>query len=177
MSDKLPDTTLRRNSRLVRRVVTWGAAAMLLMSAALLYMLTLATNNQALYEQDYALLFVLNMVVAALLFSAIAWIAFRLYQRWRAGRFGTRLLTKLAAIFVLVGLAPGLLIYGVSYQFVSRSIETWFDVKVEGALQAGLSLGRVTLETLAGDLFIKSRTAAPAPDDPGQGPTGLPLGQ
>ena len=175
MSDKLPDTTLRRNSRLVRRVVTWGAAAMLLMGAALLYMLTLATNNQALYEQDYALLFVLNMVVAALLFSAIAWIAFRLYQRWRAGRFGTRLLTKLAAIFVLVGLAPGLLIYGVSYQFVSRSIETWFDVKVEGALQAGLSLGRVTLETLAGDLSIKARTAATALDDPGQGPAELQL--
>ena len=175
MSDNLPDTTLRRNSRLVRRVVTWGAAAMLLMGAALLYMLTLATNNQALYEQDYALLFVLNMVVAALLFSAIAWIAFRLYQRWRAGRFGTRLLTKLAAIFVLVGLAPGLLIYGVSYQFVSRSIETWFDVKVEGALQAGLSLGRVTLETLAGDLSIKARTAATALDDPGQGPAELQL--
>lgn len=175
MSDKLPNTTLRRNSRLVRRVVTWGAAAMLLMGAALLYMLTLATNNQALYEQDYALLFVLNMVVAALLFSAIAWIAFRLYQRWRAGRFGTRLLTKLAAIFVLVGLAPGLLIYGVSYQFVSRSIETWFDVKVEGALQAGLSLGRVTLETLAGDLSIKARTAATALDDPGQGPAELQL--
>ena len=175
MSDKLPGGTLRRNSRLVRRVVTLGAAAMLLMGAALLYMLMLATNNQALYEQDYALLFVLNMVVAALLFAAIAWIAFRLYQRWRAGRFGTRLLTKLAAIFVLVGLTPGLLIYGVSYQFVSRSIETWFDVKVEGALQAGLSLGRVTLETLAGDLSLKARTAATALTDPGQGPAELQL--
>ena len=175
MSDKLPNNTLHRNSRLVRRVVTWGAVAMLLMGAALLYMLMLATNNQALYEQDYALLFVLNMVVAALLFSAIAWIAFRLYQRWRAGRFGTRLLTKLAAIFVLVGLVPGLLIYGVSYQFVSRSIETWFDVKVEGALQAGLSLGRVTLETLAGDLSIKARTAATALNEPGQGPAELQL--
>ena len=65
MSDKqLPDSTLRRNSRLVRRVVTLGSALMLLMGSALLYMLTQATNNQALYEQDYAQLFVLNMVVA-----------------------------------------------------------------------------------------------------------------
>ena len=175
MSDKLPGSTLRRNSRLVRRVVTLGAVAMLVMGTALLYMLMLATNNQALYEQDYALLFVLNMVVAALLLAAIGWIAFRLYQRWRAGRFGTRLLTKLAAIFVLVGLAPGLLIYGVSYQFVSRSIETWFDVKVEGALQAGLSLGRVTLETLAGDLSIKARTAAAALNDSGLEPAELQL--
>ena len=41
---------------------------------------------------------------------------------------------------------PGVLIYTVSYQFVSRSIESWFDVKVEGALDAGLNLGRGTLD-------------------------------
>jgi len=175
VSDKPSDSSLRRNSRLVRRVITLGSALMLLMGSALLYMLTQATNNQAMYEQDYAQLFVLNVVVAALLFAAIAWIGYRLYQRWRAGRFGTRLLTKLAAIFVLVGVVPGLLIYGVSYQFVSRSIETWFDVKVEGALQAGLSLGRVTLETLAADLSIKTRTAASALNEPGQGPAELQL--
>jgi nitrogen fixation/metabolism regulation signal transduction histidine kinase len=55
---------------------------------------------------------------------------------------------------------PGLLIYIVSYQFVSRSIETWFDVKVETALDAGLNLGRVTLDTLANDLANKTRGAA-----------------
>jgi nitrogen fixation/metabolism regulation signal transduction histidine kinase len=70
------------------------------------------------------------------------------------------LLVKLAAIFALVGLVPGVLIYVVSYQFVSRSIESWFDVKVEGALVAGLNLGRVTLDTLTGDLAKQSRVAA-----------------
>jgi nitrogen fixation/metabolism regulation signal transduction histidine kinase len=53
-----------------------------------------------------------------------------------------------------------MLIYVVSYQFVSRSIETWFDVKVEGALEAGLNLGRVTLDTLSTDLTGKTRAAA-----------------
>ena len=47
---------------------------------------------------------------------------------------------------------PGVLIYTVSYQFVSRSIESWFDVKVEGALDAGLNLGRGTLDALVTDL-------------------------
>jgi nitrogen fixation/metabolism regulation signal transduction histidine kinase len=50
-----------------------------------------------------------------------------------------------------------MLIYVVSYQFVSRSIESWFDVKVEGALDAGLNLGRVSLETLSDDLTNKVR--------------------
>ena len=55
---------------------------------------------------------------------------------------------------------PGLLIYVVSYQFVSRSIESWFDVKVEAALVAGLNLGRATLDTLSSDLSKQAGVAA-----------------
>ncbi|MRD49665.1 HAMP domain-containing protein [Caenimonas koreensis DSM 17982] len=126
----------------------------------LMFLLTQATNNRELYERNYGRLFVLNMVVAGLLLVVIAWIAARLFSRLRRGRFGSRLLVKLAAIFALTGLLPGLLIYVVSYQFVSRSIESWFDVKVEGALEAGLNLGRASLDALASDLAAKTRAAA-----------------
>jgi len=98
--------------------------------------------------------------VAVLLLLGLVWGLTRLIIRLRQGQFGSRLLVKLAAIFALVGLVPGVLIYVVSYQFVSRSIESWFDVKVEGALVAGLNLGRATLDTLSGDLAKQSRVAA-----------------
>ena len=75
-------------------------------------------------------------------------------MRLRQGKFGSQLLVKLALIFSWVGFAPGLLIYVVSYQFVSRSIESWFDVKVETALDAGLNLGRVTLDVCLPNLQI-----------------------
>ncbi len=153
--------SVRHSSRAVRRAVTLGAVCMVLIGTVLLYMLMQATNNRDLYERNYALLFYVNVAVAALLLLAIVWVSYRLYTRLRQGRFGSRLLVKLAAIFALVGFAPGLLIYVVSYQFVSRSIETWFDVKVEGALEAGLNLGRVTLDTLSGEFAQKVRTAAP----------------
>ena len=148
-----------RSSRTVRRAVTVGAAVMVLIGLLLLYLLTQATNNRELYERNYARLFVVNVVVATALGVAIAWAGYRLIARLRQGRFGSRLLLKLATIFALVGVVPGLLIYVVSYQFVSRSIESWFDVKVEGALDAGLSLGRVTLETLSAELANKARIA------------------
>lgn len=147
-------------SRAVRWGIVVGVAAMVAIGLVLLLLLTLATNNRELYEQNYARLFVLNVVVAGLLVGVILWMVIRLVLRVRRGRFGSRLLVKLAAIFALVGFAPGLLIYVVSYQFVSRSIESWFDVKVEGALTAGLSLGRTALDTLANDLANKTRTAA-----------------
>ena len=147
-------------SRAVRWGIVVGVAAMVAIGLVLLLLLTLATNNRELYEQNYARLFVLNVVVAGLLVGVILWMVIRLALRFRRGKFGSRLLVKLAAIFALVGFVPGLLIYVVSYQFVSRSIESWFDVKVEGALTAGLSLGRTALDTLANDLANKTRTAA-----------------
>lgn len=126
----------------------------------LLFLLMQATNNRELYEQHYAWLFGLNVLVASALLLVLLWMAIRLAVRWRQRQFGSRLLLKLAAIFGLVGVVPGLLIYVVSYQFVSRSIESWFDVKVEGALSAGVNLASVTLETVANDMANNTRAAS-----------------
>ena len=136
-----------------------GLSLMLGLGLVLFFLLMQATNNQAMYEDYYGSLFVLNIVVASLLVLAIAWLGNRLQQRFKQGKFGSRLLLKLAAVFALAGFVPGLLIYAVSYQFVSRSIESWFDVKVEGALDAGLNLGRATLDNLSADLATKTRAA------------------
>jgi nitrogen fixation/metabolism regulation signal transduction histidine kinase len=141
----------------------------------LLFLLTQATGNRELYERNYTLLFGLNVAVACLLVLVIGWMALRLALRLRRGRFGSRLLVKLAAIFALVGLLPGLMIYVVSYQFVTRSIESWFDVEVEGALAAGLNLGRATLDTLAADLGNKTRQAAIGLADIPDALVGVPL--
>ena len=152
--------TAARASKAVRWAVGVGAATMVAIGMVLLFLLTLATNNRALYERNYAWLFGVNVLVAVLLLGVLLWIAVRLTLRLRKGRFGSRLLVKLAAIFGLVGLLPGVLIYVVSYQFVTRSIESWFDVKVEGALVAGVNLARVSLESQAADMVAKTRTAS-----------------
>lgn len=164
-----------KSSRALRWTVGTGLATMVAIGLVLLFLLTQATTNREMYERNYARLFVLNVVVASLLLVVIVWIAYRLMQRLRQGKFGSRLLVKLAAIFALAGFAPGVLIYVVSYQFVSRSIESWFDVKVEGALDAGLNLGRVTLETLSNELASKARASASQLADIQDASAALPL--
>ncbi|MDA1329215.1 MAG: ATP-binding protein [Proteobacteria bacterium] len=126
----------------------------------LLFLLILATDNRQLYEEYFVWLLGLNVSVAVALGGVIAWLLWRLWQSWRSGRFGRRLLLKLAAIFALVGVLPGALVYVVSYQFVNRSIQNWFDVKVEGALVAGLNLGRNTVDLLSVQLTARTRAAA-----------------
>ena len=126
----------------------------------LAFVVSLTGEAPALYEQQFVWLFWLNIAVAVLLALVVLLAALRLVVRKRQGKFGTLLLIRLAGIFALVGVLPGALIYTVSYQFVSRSIEVWFDARVQGALDAGLDLGRGTLEALVADLGAKTRVAA-----------------
>jgi nitrogen fixation/metabolism regulation signal transduction histidine kinase len=136
-----------------------SAVAVLGASLVLAFVLSLSTTG-LISERHFVWLFWVNVVVAALLLLVIALAGMRLAQRWRRGKFGSRLLARLAGVLAVVGLVPGLLIYGVAYQFVSRSIDTWFDAQVASALDAGLALGRGTLEAAARDLAAKTRSAA-----------------
>jgi nitrogen fixation/metabolism regulation signal transduction histidine kinase len=148
---------MNRNARWVSWVI---GVAVVGVALVLAFVLSLTSPTEGFYERNFIWLFWLNVAVGGVLFVVIAVALIKLALRQRRGKFGTRLLTKLAGIFALVGLLPGLVIYTVSYQFVSRSIEIWFDVKVATALDAGLALGKGTLETLASELGVKTRQAA-----------------
>jgi nitrogen fixation/metabolism regulation signal transduction histidine kinase len=157
---RVDEAEFPQRRRLARWALRLSVAAMVGIGFVLIFLLAQATNNRLLYEHYYARLFVINVVVAVVLALVILWGIYRLLSRLRKGKFGSRLLIKLAAIFGLVGVLPGLLIYVVSYQFVSRSIESWFDVKVEGALDSGLTLARTSLETQAREFGSQLRMAS-----------------
>ncbi|MDO4794731.1 MAG: ATP-binding protein [Brachymonas sp.] len=145
------------------RTARWSVMAGIVLVAciALVLMFLLAqSTNSAVYERNYQHLLVANAVAASLLFLVLLWLAWRMWRGLRRGKFGSRLLLKLALVFALVASVPGALLYLVAYQFVSRSIESWFDVKVERALSAGLSLGQSVLDTLTTDAANKAQAAA-----------------
>ena len=147
-------TSSARWGWIVALVAGTGAALVLA------FVLSFSSQGGGFYERHFVWLFWLNLAAAVLLALVIAVVGLRLLLRLRRGKFGSRLLLKLAGIFAVVGLLPGLVIYTVSYQFVSRSIEAWFDVKVAGALDSGLALGKDTLAALANDLRGKALMAA-----------------
>lgn len=148
----------------VRKAARWAwglfFCAAVFLIVAVVFLLVQTTGNHEFYSQYFGWLVGINITIALLIFVALIWATFRLVVRLRQGRFGSKLLVKLAAIFALVGIFPGLLVYVVSYQFVSRSIETWFDVRVEGALSAGLQLGQVSYEAQASDLANRTQAIA-----------------
>ncbi|ANH70002.1 ATP-binding protein [Mitsuaria sp. 7] len=143
-------------------------------SGMLAFLLSISTTAQrGFLERHYVWLFWVNVAVATALIVVIGVAGTRLALRVKRGRFGSRLLLKLAGIFAIVGVVPGLLIYTVSYQFVNRSIESLFDQRLASALEAGLALGQDTLENLRTEQTVRTRAAAERWEDGALAPLAL----
>jgi nitrogen fixation/metabolism regulation signal transduction histidine kinase len=112
----------------------------------LLFLLATASDNSGFFDRYYSWLLGLNAAIAVSLLVLVGVSLARLYSRYKRGKFGSKLMARLVLMFATIGILPGLVIFLVSVQFVSHSIESWFDVRVEAALESGLNLGRAGLD-------------------------------
>ena len=143
----------------------------------LLFLLASASADTALFIRHYPWLLSLNAIAALSLFALIVWQVYVLWREHHAKVFGSRLKLRLMLMFVLIAVLPGLLVYGVSVQFVSKSIDTWFDARVEKALESGLDLGREAIDAIRDDLTEKARSMAVELSESGEAQPHLVLGR
>ncbi len=132
----------------------------ILLAAALLYLLSLASANTAISGDYYLILLYINAGLAVLLLGVIAYQLRHLYQTTKAKQVGSKLNFRLLVSFALMALIPGMIVYLVSVNFLSRSIESWFNVKVESALDGGLNLGQRALDIMLEDVKEKAQSMA-----------------
>jgi nitrogen fixation/metabolism regulation signal transduction histidine kinase len=145
----------------VRRFVVAGGALAAAVGGILWVMLLLSTAaDTVLFSQHYPLLIGLNILLALGMVGLVGWQLRTLWRDYQTHVFGARLKLRLMLMFGVIAVLPGALVYGVSVQFVTRSIESWFDVRVEKALESGLQLGRSVLDSLLLDLGDKGRGMA-----------------
>jgi len=151
--------------RALRRVSPFAVLATLLVVS--LGMMTAATQNSALFGNLYSLLLVINVVAVSLLLVLILISVRRLIRQVRSGVMGSRLTLRLFMLFVLLSVIPVVIVYGFSVQAFNRGIDTWFDIRVEQALDSALALGRTALDTTKEDLTRKARDMAAELEDSG----------
>ncbi len=128
-----------------------------MLGALLLYLLSSASANTDLFSRNYYSLLALAGLLSLCLVLLVGYQLYQLREKLKAHVFGAKLTLRLALFFTLIAILPGLLVYAVSVQFLGKSIESWFDVRVEKALEGGLNLGRRSLENSLQDLVKKSK--------------------
>ena len=116
------------------------------MALLVLYLLAMASSNTARFTGHYNQLLLINAAVLTGMSILVGYQLWKLRKKLKAGVFGSKLTLRLVLMFALVAVLPGALVYLVSFQFLTKSIDTWFDVRVDSALDRGLSLGQVALD-------------------------------
>ncbi|MBL8429390.1 MAG: HAMP domain-containing protein [Dechloromonas sp.] len=145
----------------VKRIIAAGGAFAAAIGGILWFLLLMSTAaDTVLFSRNYPLLIALNVVLALGMLGLVGWQLRTLWRDYQAQVFGARLKLRLMLMFGVIAVLPGALVYGVSVQFVTRSIESWFDVRVEKALESGVQLGRSALDSLLLDLGEKARSVA-----------------
>ena len=144
-------------------------AAALVLGTILLAFLFDASRGSSDFSDSLPALFVGGGALGIALLVLLAWRLWWLQKRIRRGVFGAKLTLKLLLMFGVVAMLPGLVVYGASVFFLNRSIETWFDVRVDNALTSGVNLGQAALDDLLRELDKKAQRLALALSDEGAG--------
>lgn len=126
----------------------------------LLYLLSGSSINTEVFSVNYYGLLGLTGLLALGLMGLVGYQLWRLRNKLKNGVFGAKLTLRLVLFFTLIAVLPGILVYAVSVQFLGKSIESWFDVRVEKALEGGLNLGRSSLDNSLSELEKKAQFTA-----------------
>ncbi len=144
-------------------------SAALVVGIVLLALMFYAGSGSGVFSDILPALFVGGSMLGMVLLVLLGWRLWWLQKRIRRGVFGAKLTLRLLLMFGVVAMLPGLVVYGASVFFLNRSIETWFDVRVDNALASGVNLGQAALDDLLRELEKKAQRIAFSLSDEGMG--------
>ena len=105
-----------------------------------------ATQDSASFGELYSVLLAINAVALIGLGVLIAMEPVsRLLHQAREQRPGAKLTVRMVVVFVVLSVTPVTIVYYFSLQFLHRGIDSWFDVRIEEALDDALDLSRTAL--------------------------------
>ena len=126
-----------------------------------LILLAQSLSNTSLVSNDsFVILLGISIAFVISLFLLITFQVFKLLQSVKKEITGSKLTLRLVISFGMMVLIPVLIVYLVSVNFLTKSIESWFDVRVESALEGGLTLGQKTIDILIDDIELKGKSIA-----------------
>lgn len=131
--------------------------ALFILLLASLSLLSDATHSSTSFGRMYTVLLVINALAILLLVGLIIKNLYLLIIALRKGITGSRLTARLVVLFVVLSVTPVSVVYYFSLDFLKRGIDSWFDVRVENALNDALELSQASLGSRMRDLLRQTR--------------------
>ncbi|HEY5604132.1 MAG TPA: ATP-binding protein [Gammaproteobacteria bacterium] len=125
-----------------------------------LTLLSTATQSSVQFGRMHLVLVVINALGLIVLVGLIGVNFIRLIRNYRRNVVGSRLTARLVIVFVILAVAPVSVVYYFSLGFLQRGIDSWFDVRVEAAMEDALELSRASLDLRIREVLKQTRAMA-----------------
>jgi nitrogen fixation/metabolism regulation signal transduction histidine kinase len=113
---------------------------------AALYLLASAAQNSAEFDRWLPWILLINIAGLLTLFVLLAGKLWELVRDYRRHVPGSRLKGRTVAIFSALAVAPILVVYYFSLQFINRGIDSWFELEVSQGLKDTRELSHAAVE-------------------------------
>ena len=145
--------------KLIHRMMSGGTPyySLGILLLALSYLLSVATQDTSALNELFMIILGVSIISLLLLMILLARNLIRLYRDVKAHKEGSRLTIRLVSLFALLILVSTSIVYSFSIHFLHRGIDSWFDVKVEEALNNSLELSRSALNIRTRTLLRQTR--------------------
>ena len=117
----------------------------LLWLAAILFMAQTAQNSEQ-FSRLHPWILMVNIAGLVVLVGLLGTKLTQLVRDWRGHVIGSRLKARMVWIFGVLATLPILLVYFFAVQFLSRGIDSWFNVEIRRSLDDALLLSRAALQ-------------------------------
>lgn len=135
-------------------------AALFVAILVLLHLMSTATQDASHLNRMYSGLVLVNTIASLLLLGLVGANSYSLYQQLRKKTAGSHLTARMIFLFSLLTLAPASIVFHYSMQFLERSIDSWFDVRIDQALEDALQLGQTALDERMASLLKQTEQNA-----------------
>ena len=136
-----------------KRLITFIGICLFIFMLTSLLMMSKTLQNSELFDRFYLSLLLLNALGLICLSTLIILNLKRLIRQLRNRVIGSRMTVRIVLLFSLLSVTPVLIVYYFSLDFLHRGIDSWFDLKVENALDDSLELSRLALDVRMRELL------------------------
>src|SRR6202167_3445788 len=127
---------------------------------AALYLLASAAQNSAEFDRWLPWILLINISGLLTLFVLLAGKLTQLVREYRRHAPGSRLNGRTVAIFSALAVAPILVVYYFSLQFINRGIDSWFELEVSQGLKDTRELSHAALEVRVREFLQHTQVVA-----------------
>jgi len=118
----------------------------------LCFLIARSLNDDASGELQFWITLLGSIGIGILVFFLIS-NTYSLLVQYRRNEIGSKLTAKIVVIFFFLTIIPFSLIYFFSIQFLSKGVDSWFDVRIEKTVEDSLLLSKSALEGIKEEII------------------------